>query len=103
VSDFLALCGTGRGVSGVAGGASVLLGNRHRAVVDATYGLLGRFDYGAGASRVVYAFTLGAGYEYMSDIGVTFRPMFGLTIPTGALADFGPTLNVSIGIGFKVL
>lgn len=105
------------GVWGWAAGGMLLVGGRHRAVLDVSYGLAvheagyhtitsSRYGtlYHSEYDRVVYGITGAVGYEFMAPNGFFVRPTFGITKYTEALyfdgAEHDWTVNVTVGFRF---
>jgi hypothetical protein len=88
-------------------GASVVYGRSHRAILDGHYGiqrqellhLHGTFV----TSNQIYGVHIGAGYEYLFDMGLYLRLLPGLIHPvaryTPGTESWG--LSISVGLGWK--
>ena len=89
----------GGGFPGLAGGLMFLAGERHRLVLDLSYGAVGALVSGgtdtATTTRVWYGGSLAAGYEFMADGGFFVRPMLGYSLARDG--SRGGTFQLAIG------
>jgi hypothetical protein len=94
--------------SGVApsAGVFVFIGDRHRFIVDAAYGVLAGFQYDneMTVNRLGFGPSLSLGYELMAKGGVFFRAAGGAGYIFGPVGhDAGVFPAVNLAVGYKIL